>query len=106
MPRSKESTKSALDAQLEQILSGAPSAVAAMVTASGVKDKYFQHFSDQLSDACAKFKDMQQRNPLLKGREFLVNKLQELRDTMPQDLFSPSLRLDGLTLLSLLDAIF
>ena len=93
--RSKDNTIEALEAQLDKLLSGAPSTLAAMSTETGVKDKYFQHFVDELSDACAKLKDLQQSNPSLKGCDYLTAKLKELRDTMPMDLFSPTLRLDG-----------
>jgi hypothetical protein len=94
-PHSKESTKSSLEAQLAKILDGAPSSVAAMSTATGVKDKYFQHFVDKLAAACAKIKAQQQADPNLRGHDYLIQELKKLRDTMPFDIFSPSLRLDG-----------
>jgi hypothetical protein len=93
--RSKDDTIGALEAQLDKLLSGAPSALAAMSTETGVKDKYFQHFVDELSDACAKLKELQHSDPNLKGRDYLTSKLKELRDAMPMDLFSPTLRMDG-----------
>ncbi|KAF7982888.1 hypothetical protein HWV62_25136 [Athelia sp. TMB] len=93
-PRSKASVEAALQSQLQKILDGVPSSVAAMATASGVKDKYFQHFADRLSKACASIKEQQQSNPLLRGQEYLRRELQKIRDTMPQNIFSPSLRLD------------
>ena len=95
MPRSKPSACAELQSQLEKILDGAPSSVAAMATASGVKDKYFQHFADQLANVCASIKAQQQRNPSLRGHSYLRQELQRMRDTMPLDLISPSLRLDG-----------
>jgi hypothetical protein len=95
----KESTKAALDAQLARILDGAPSPVAAMSMASGVKDKYFQHFADKLASACANIKAQQQENPEIRGHDYLVQELKKLRDTMPFDIFSPSLRLDGMYLM-------
>lgn len=94
-PRSRDSTKVALDAQLAKILDGAPSTVAAMSTDTGVKDKYFQHFADVLANACAQSKAKQAADPSFRGHEYLVNKLNKLRDTMPMDIFSPSLHLDG-----------
>jgi len=94
-PRSKESTKLSLEAQLAKIMDGAPSSVAAMSTATGVKDKYFQHFVDKLAAACAKIKAQQQAVPNLRGHDYLIQELKKLRDTMPLDIFSPSLRLDG-----------
>lgn len=95
-PRSKDHTRNSLDAQLNQILSGAPSAVVGMATATRVKDKYFQHFADQLAEGCAKFKEMQQKDPSLKGREYVDDCLKQLCESMPMDtVFSPSLRLDG-----------
>lgn len=66
-----------------------------MATESGVKDKYFQYFADRLSSACAKIKAQQHNNPMLRGHEYLVAEMQKIRDSMPQDLFSPSLRLEG-----------
>jgi hypothetical protein len=95
-PRSRDSTKSALDAQLAKILDGAPSTVAAMSTDTGVKDKYFQHFADALANACAQTKAKQAADPSFRGHEYLVNELNKLRDTMPIDIFSPSLRLEGI----------
>jgi hypothetical protein len=58
-PRSKESTKLSLETQLAKIMDGAPSSVAAILTATGVKDKYFQHFVDKLAAVCAKIKAQQ-----------------------------------------------
>jgi len=84
-----------LDAQLARILDGAPSSVAAISTASGIKDKYFQHFADKLGSACADIKTQQWENPVICGHDYLVRELRKIRDTMPTDIFSPSLRLDG-----------
>ena len=46
--RSKEATLQDLKNQEDRAFSGAPSAVDAMGTQTGTKDKYFQHFVDKL----------------------------------------------------------
>ncbi|KAJ7138522.1 hypothetical protein C8R43DRAFT_1132056 [Mycena crocata] len=88
--RSKEDTLEKLKEQLVTYLRGAPSTAKTEATETGVKDKYFQHFADQLAEACAKIKEASS------GHDYLVKVLQELRDKMPPDetLFSPALRLD------------
>ncbi len=85
----------ALEAQLAEILRGAPSNASSMATATGVKDKYFQHFADELAAACAQVKEQQRNDPSLSGAKHLTDKLKELRERLPFDIFSPSLRLDG-----------
>ncbi|KAJ7278158.1 hypothetical protein C8J57DRAFT_1126069, partial [Mycena rebaudengoi] len=95
-PRSKEDTLEKLHEQLLRYLRGAPSTAATEATESGVKDKYFQHFADQLKDACATIKEQQRTDPSVHGNTYLVKVLKELRDTRPADelLFSPALRMD------------
>ncbi|KAF8183058.1 hypothetical protein K438DRAFT_1767117 [Mycena galopus ATCC 62051] len=94
--RTKEGTLKALKEQLEDHLRGEPSAASTKATATGVKDRYFQYFADQLATTCAEIKEQQQRDPSLKGNDHLKKVLGDLRATMPTDntIFSPSLRLD------------
>ncbi|KAL1756891.1 hypothetical protein FB107DRAFT_210543, partial [Schizophyllum commune] len=92
--RSKADIRLALNTQLEEALRGAPSNMTSLVTDTGVKDKYFQYFADQLSDACARLKELQQKKPELKGASFLINELKRIRSEMPEDIFSPVLRLE------------
>ncbi|RDX43344.1 hypothetical protein OH76DRAFT_1206029 [Lentinus brumalis] len=89
-PRCKADSIAALDEQLSLILGGAPSNAGPSATESGTKDKYFQHFADQLAAHCAKLK----AQPGLLSRESLAEKLRELRATMPAELYSPCLRLE------------
>ncbi|KAJ7233703.1 hypothetical protein C8J57DRAFT_1576265 [Mycena rebaudengoi] len=58
-PRSKEQTITDLTAQLERVLSGAPSAVDTMATEMGSKDKYFEHFIQNFQTAANKLKEEQ-----------------------------------------------
>ncbi|KAL1669170.1 hypothetical protein GGF50DRAFT_21913, partial [Schizophyllum commune] len=92
--RSKADLRDALNAQLNEALRGAPSNMSTLATETGVKDRYFQFFADQLSDACARLKAMQQKDPRLKGSEFLIRELRRIRAEMPDDIFSPVLRLE------------
>ncbi|KAJ7432037.1 hypothetical protein FB451DRAFT_984978, partial [Mycena latifolia] len=94
--RSKYDTVEKLQEQLATYLRGAPSTAKTQATETGVKDKYFQHFADQLAEACAKIKDQQTTDPKVKGHDYLVRVLEELRNTMPLDetIFSPALRMD------------
>lgn len=96
-PRSKEQTLASLRKQLDVYLRGAPSTAGTEATASGVKDKYFQHFAEKLADACAQFKERQRQDPTLKGNDALIDAIRKIRDTMPPDdeIFNPALRLEG-----------
>ncbi|KAF7339159.1 hypothetical protein MVEN_01993000 [Mycena venus] len=93
--RTKDATLKALREQLEDHIRGAPSTASTKATTTGVKDRYFQHFADQLAVACAEIKE-QQRDSSLKGNDHLKKVLGDLGATMPADdaIFSPSLRLD------------
>jgi hypothetical protein len=84
---------------LERALNGAPSAVSDLATATGSKDKYFQHFLDQLQTAANKLKEEQ------KGQDFgnremsktaeVKAALRRLRDKMPENIFNPVLGIAG-----------
>ncbi|KAJ7252875.1 hypothetical protein C8J57DRAFT_1660976 [Mycena rebaudengoi] len=91
----RKKTLSRLHEQLETYLRGAPSTAATQAMDTGVKDKYFQHFADQLREACAKIKEEQRTNSRIQGNEYLLKVLRELRQKMPADdlLFSPALRM-------------
>ncbi|KAG5634224.1 hypothetical protein H0H81_002802, partial [Sphagnurus paluster] len=92
--RTKAKVQEALRTQLEEVLRGAPSNVAILATSSGVKDKFFQFFQEKLADKCAKIKEEQRQNPLTSGRQQLIDLLKDLHATMPEDIFSPALRLE------------
>ncbi|KAF9000376.1 hypothetical protein BDZ89DRAFT_1121660 [Hymenopellis radicata] len=89
--RTTESTIAGIEAQLAEILRGAPSNASTFATASGVKDKYFQHFADILSEACAEIKEKRAQNPAMQGDAYLKETLKKLRDSFPADMFNPLL---------------
>ncbi|KAI0669224.1 hypothetical protein C8Q78DRAFT_1042302 [Trametes maxima] len=62
-PRTKAETLKNLAEQEERAFGGAPSATAEMATATGTKDKYFQHFVDKLQVRLNKWRTQQKRPP-------------------------------------------
>ncbi|KAK0234655.1 hypothetical protein EDD85DRAFT_792676 [Armillaria nabsnona] len=74
----KENVIDVLGAQLTEILRGAPSNASSMATATGVKDKYFQHFANELAAVCLQVKEQQHNDPSLSGAKHLTEKLKEL----------------------------
>ncbi|KAI0054859.1 hypothetical protein BV25DRAFT_1766987, partial [Artomyces pyxidatus] len=93
-PRSKEETRAELHKQLARVLGGAPSAVEGMATATGCKDKYSQHWFEQLKMACSEIKDELRTRPTKEGmtaNEEIKAHLSALRATMPKNLFNPVL---------------
>ncbi|KAL1714991.1 hypothetical protein EV715DRAFT_208510 [Schizophyllum commune] len=93
-PRSKADIRLALNRQLDEVLRGAPSNMSTIATETGVKDKYFQHFADELASACARIKEKRQEDPAYQGTQYLIDEMKRLRSEMPEDIFSPVLRLD------------
>lgn len=67
-----------------------------MATASGVKDKYATFFFDKLAAACGEYKDAQAHGTKPKGPQALQDFLRDLRLTMPEDIFNPILRMNGI----------
>ncbi|RDB19146.1 hypothetical protein Hypma_014226 [Hypsizygus marmoreus] len=94
--RNKDNTIHALQERLRDYLRGAPSAAPGKATESGVKDRFFQHFADQLATACANVKERQKEDPSIQGTEYIVSFLRNLRESMPEDLklFSLALQLE------------
>lgn len=97
--RSREATIADLEKQLQRAINGAPSAVADMATATGSKDKYFQHFVDKLQAASNKLKE-QQKEPDSEPRnvskaEQVKEMLHRLREEMPENIFNPVLSILG-----------
>ncbi|KAF9030139.1 hypothetical protein BDZ89DRAFT_1245386 [Hymenopellis radicata] len=93
-PRSKASTIEALESQLHEILRGAPTGADKIATATGVRDRYFQHFADILSQTCAAIKEAQKSDPSIQGTAHLIKVLKDLHATFPDDLWSPCLQFD------------
>ncbi|KAJ3932976.1 MAG: hypothetical protein NXY57DRAFT_1070034 [Lentinula lateritia] len=91
--RTKSETIASLKEQLAIHLRGAPSNASSKQTLSGVKDKYFSFFADQLSGACAQIKSKQAADPKIKGTQYLAYKLKEIFDKFPVELFNPLLHL-------------
>ncbi|KAI9063124.1 hypothetical protein FKP32DRAFT_1652266 [Trametes sanguinea] len=92
--RTKANTLTELTEQLQRALSGAPSAIDEMATQSGCKDKYFAYYVARLQDAVSAVRERQKAAPppagLSKSDE-IKQKLQAVRDSMPQNLFNPAL---------------
>ncbi|EIN04249.1 hypothetical protein PUNSTDRAFT_76480, partial [Punctularia strigosozonata HHB-11173 SS5] len=97
VPRSKAETIRNLEAQLKRVLEGAPSAVNHMATETGTKDKYLQHFIDQLSEKCRKIKDdlkNSSRGERMSTDTEIASALQAMRHSLPANLFNPALMVD------------
>ncbi|TFK70456.1 hypothetical protein BDN72DRAFT_838978 [Pluteus cervinus] len=94
-PRSKLDTLTALDNQLKDYLRGAPTTAGTKMTDTGVKDKYFMYFADKLEAACQDAKEYQKVNPSGTSSNYIAKTIEDLWKQMPDNLFSPSLRLDG-----------
>ncbi|KAL1661798.1 hypothetical protein GGF50DRAFT_60307 [Schizophyllum commune] len=96
-PRSKEETILALDEQLRAVMEGAPTRASTLQTDTGIKDKYFMHFFEKLADECARIKDTHKtdetKTPQDKHNEVLAA-IRALRVTLPDELYSPTLRLE------------
>lgn len=98
MPRVKDRTLADLAAQHERVMGGAPSAVDAMATKSGTKDKYYQHFVDQIQGKLNKWRDENKNIPAREGmtkKDMEREMLETLRRTLPDNLFNPVLRIPG-----------
>ncbi|KAJ6467083.1 hypothetical protein C8R47DRAFT_990613 [Mycena vitilis] len=106
VPRTKKQTVADLTAQLQRAVDGAPSAVDDMATESGSKDKYFQHYLDELQAAASKLREEQKEagpGPSEAGiskRQQIKDLLARLRAEMPTDIFNPVLSIDGLLILT------
>ncbi|KAJ6487363.1 hypothetical protein C8R47DRAFT_979100 [Mycena vitilis] len=100
VPRTKKETVADLTAQLQRAVDGAPSAVDDMATESGSKDKYFQHYLDELQAAASKLREEQKEagpGPSEAGipkRQQIKDLLARLRAEMPTDIFNPVLSID------------
>lgn len=92
--RSRAETITALNTQLDRAVKGAPSAVAELSTATGIKDKYFLHFVGILQEAVSKFRD--ERRGTSRRDEQVQTFLGSLRQTLPDNLFSPVLEIPGM----------
>ncbi|KZT19673.1 hypothetical protein NEOLEDRAFT_1158985 [Neolentinus lepideus HHB14362 ss-1] len=95
IPRTKSDTVANLDAQLQRVLDGAPSAVDSMATDTGTKDKHFQYFVDKLGAECAKVKEQQKTAGLPPGQKTreLRQKMREYREQLPKELYNPCLQI-------------
>ncbi|KDQ53774.1 hypothetical protein JAAARDRAFT_209796 [Jaapia argillacea MUCL 33604] len=82
-PRSKADTRMALEEQLQEILKAAPSNTATLATNSGVKDKYFQYFAEQLSEYCASLKNQPIGKPRI-PRNVIIEKLKRCETHSPR----------------------
>lgn len=86
-----------LNAQLARALAGAPSGVDEIATDTGVKDKYFAHYVGILQDTVNEVRERQKINPPhgMSKAEEVRHTLQEVRASMPDNLFSPALHIPG-----------
>jgi hypothetical protein len=93
--RTKEDTLSELESQLEKVLDAAPSTALTMASSSGVKDKFFLHFFEQLQEMCRKLKGDDDASH---SKEEIVKVLQGLRSKMPSEksIFNPALSISGM----------
>ena len=68
-----------------------------IATDTGVKDKYFAHYVGKLQDAVNEVRERQKISPPhgMSKVEEIRQTLQEVRASMPADLFSPALRIPG-----------
>lgn len=95
-PRTKEHTLQDLRKQEERVFRGAPSAVGEMGTQTGTKDKYFQHFVDQIQIKTNKLrKDGKPPGCTVSWEEYLADSLCDVRKTMPDSIFNPVLQIPG-----------
>ncbi|KAI0696469.1 hypothetical protein C8T65DRAFT_756256 [Cerioporus squamosus] len=95
-PRSKEQTLRDLDEQHQRVMGGAPSAIDAMGTATGTKDKYYQHFVDLIQAKVNKWREDHKNVPAREGsskKAMEREMLEELRRTLPDNLFNPVLQI-------------
>ncbi|KAI0645013.1 hypothetical protein C8Q79DRAFT_911834 [Trametes meyenii] len=110
--RTKEGTLEELKKQEARAFEGAPSAVDGLATDSGVKDRYFQYFVDQLQMKLNKWRDDEKRDTGGSNRPAeaqvpegspgrgrsskatrLAEFLQEVRREMPENIFNPVLNI-------------
>ncbi|KAI5890875.1 uncharacterized protein SCHCODRAFT_02690755 [Schizophyllum commune H4-8] len=94
--RTKAETLDVLGEQLAAVLDGAPTRAGTIQTETGVKDKFFTHFFDLLAEECARVKDSHKdssKTPQEKSAE-VIAAIRVLRDSLPEDIFSPCLRLE------------
>lgn len=87
-----------LTAQLNRVLSGAPSAVEEMATQTGSKDKYFGYYVAKLQDAVNAVRERHKHTPPTAGisrSADIRQTLADVRKTMPDVLFNPTLRIPG-----------
>ncbi len=82
-----------LNTQLVAVLSGAPSKVDKLATASGVKDKFFMHYVEIFQEAANQYRQDLAGQP--RKEQAVRDKLTALRNTMPTNLFNPMLSLHG-----------
>ncbi len=95
-PRTKSQTLQDLHEQEERAFGGAPSSIAEMGTRTGTKDKYFQHFVNELQSKANKLrKDGKPLGSTVPWEEHLAKSLREVRDSMPENIFNPVLQIPG-----------
>ncbi|KZV93208.1 hypothetical protein EXIGLDRAFT_749245 [Exidia glandulosa HHB12029] len=82
--------RQAVEEQLAATLNAAPSKVANLQTASGVKDAYFLHFFGQLEQLCAEAKGSGTKDDRVRAL------LTEYRTHLPDNLFNPAFDIPGL----------
>ncbi|KAI0353117.1 hypothetical protein OH77DRAFT_1522874 [Trametes cingulata] len=94
--RTKEETVCDLQSQLDRALGGAPSGVDELATQTGTKDKYFTYYVGKLQETVNAVRQQQKNSaapPGLTKAEEIRRTLQEVRASMPQDIFNPALRI-------------
>lgn len=103
-PRSKAQTLTDLRAQAERVFSGAPSTVDTMATDMGTKDKYFQHFVDDLQEKLNKWHNSHKtvtENSATQSSTSCARQqqelLQKLHEDLPKSLFNLVLDIPGLS---------
>ena len=97
-PRTKVDTRINLEGQLSKALSGAPSSVDKMATASGTKDKYLHYFVEKIQETMKQLRGHMKGETLPAGvsRTALIQQaLARLRREMPDNVFNPTLMIPG-----------
>ncbi|KAI0739725.1 hypothetical protein C8Q80DRAFT_1112112, partial [Daedaleopsis nitida] len=95
-PRTKEQTIRVLEEQQARVMAGAPSAINEMGTKTGVKDKYLQHFVDEIQVKLSKWREETKNVNVPTGltkKEMEREMLETLRQTLPENMFNPVLQI-------------
>ncbi|EIN04922.1 hypothetical protein PUNSTDRAFT_47181 [Punctularia strigosozonata HHB-11173 SS5] len=94
----KSKTLAQLEKQLERVLDRAPSTIDKMLTETGTKDKYLQHFVEKLLVECKKIEDKQATCPGLSGiskQDEIRLVLASLHEQMPKNILNPVLMVEN-----------